>query len=80
MILTPEQEKEIDRFTQEKLRVRKELRAVRAGLDQDIKGLGTEVKIINIIVVPILFAVVALLMWLWRRQRRTALTLKEAKP
>ena len=41
MILTPEQEQDIEHFQTEKLRIRKELRAVRAGLDADIKGLGT---------------------------------------
>jgi ABC-type uncharacterized transport system involved in gliding motility auxiliary subunit len=68
-ILTPEQEKELDNFQDEKLRIRKELRAVRAGLDQDIKALGNELKFINIIVAPIFFAVVALLFTLWRRRR-----------
>jgi ABC-type uncharacterized transport system involved in gliding motility auxiliary subunit len=72
MILTPEQEKELDHFQQEKLRIRKELRAVRAGLDQDIKGLGSELKVINIIVVPVLFAVIALLLGLVRRHSKGA--------
>src|SRR6266853_762984 len=69
LIITPEQEQEIEHFQTEKLRIRKQLRAVRAGLDADIKGLGTTLKIINIIVVPALFAVVALLMAAWRRRR-----------
>jgi ABC-type uncharacterized transport system involved in gliding motility auxiliary subunit len=69
-ILSPEQEKELDNFQVEKLRIRKELRAVRAGLDKDIKGLGNEIKIINIIVMPILFAIVALLFTVWRRRQR----------
>jgi ABC-type uncharacterized transport system involved in gliding motility auxiliary subunit len=43
---------------------------VRAGLDADIKDLGATLKVINIIVVPALFAVVALLMAAWRRRRR----------
>src|SRR5207244_13264249 len=58
LIITPEQEREIEHFQTEKLRIRKELRAVRAGLDADIKGLGTTLKIITIIVVPALFALV----------------------
>ena len=70
MILTPEQEQEIEHFQAEKLRIRKELRAVRAGLDADIKGLGTAVKIINIVIVPAAFALAALLIALWRRRRR----------
>jgi ABC-type uncharacterized transport system involved in gliding motility auxiliary subunit len=74
VILTPEQEQELEHFQSEKLRIRKELRAVRAGLDAEIKGLGTTVKIINIVVVPAAFALVALLIGLWRRRRQTAAT------
>jgi gliding motility-associatede transport system auxiliary component len=70
LILTPEQEQEIEHFQTEKVRIRKELRAVRAGLNENIERLGTTLKIINIVVVPLLFAAVALLVWLWRRQRR----------
>ena len=70
LVLTPDQEKELDNFQDEKLRIRKELRAVRAGLDQDIKSLGTEIKVLNILVLPILFALVALSVFLVRRQKR----------
>jgi ABC-type uncharacterized transport system involved in gliding motility auxiliary subunit len=86
MILSPEQEKELDNFQDEKLRIRKELRAVRAGLDKDIKGLGNELKIVNIIVVPVVFAAFALLIGLWRRRQRTPaetpvpMKAKEAQP
>jgi ABC-type uncharacterized transport system involved in gliding motility auxiliary subunit len=87
MILSPEQEKELDNFQDEKLRIRKELRAVRAGLDKDIKGLGSELKIVNIIVVPVVFSVIALLIGLWRRRQRTpqeppplTMKAKEAQP
>jgi ABC-type uncharacterized transport system involved in gliding motility auxiliary subunit len=82
-ILTPEQEKELDHFQEEKLRIRKELRAVRAGLDQDIKGLGMELRIVNIVIVPIVFAIIAILIGVWRRRQRETppvLTAKEAKP
>jgi ABC-type uncharacterized transport system involved in gliding motility auxiliary subunit len=81
LLVTPEQEKEIEHFQLEKLRIRKELRAVRAGLDADIKNLGTTLKIINIIVVPALFAALALLIAAWRRRSRTAAhALKESPP
>ena len=70
VILTPEQEQELDRFQGEKLRIRKELRAVRAGLNEEIKSLGTQLKVLNIIVVPFVFALGALLVWLSRRRRR----------
>jgi len=72
LILTPEQEHEIEHFQSEKLRIRKELRAVRAGLNENIERLGTTLKIVNIVMVPLVFAVVALLVWLWRRRRRVA--------
>jgi ABC-type uncharacterized transport system involved in gliding motility auxiliary subunit len=71
MILSPDQEKELDNFQDEKLRIRKELRAVRAGLDKDIRGLGNELKIINIIVVPIVFAIAGVFIGIWRRRSRS---------
>ncbi len=81
LILTPAEEQEIERFQQQKLRIRKELRAVRAGLDEDIKGLGTTLKIINIILVPVLFAGIALLLaWSRRRVRAPARTAAERRP
>jgi ABC-type uncharacterized transport system involved in gliding motility auxiliary subunit len=70
LILTPEEEHEIEHFQSEKLRIRKDLRAVRAGLNENIERLGTTLKIINVVVVPLAFAVVTLLVWLWRRRRR----------
>jgi ABC-type uncharacterized transport system involved in gliding motility auxiliary subunit len=80
LILTPEQEQEIDHFQSEKLRIRKELRAVRAGLDADIKGLGTRVKIVNIVVVPAVFALAALAIALWRRRRRATMATSAPAP
>jgi ABC-type uncharacterized transport system involved in gliding motility auxiliary subunit len=74
LVLTPDQEKELDNFQNEKLRIRKELRAVRAGLDKDIKSLGTEIKVLDILVLPILFALAALSVFLVRRHKRNAAT------
>lgn len=80
LILTTEQEHELDRFQQEKLRIRKELRGVRLGLDQDIKSLGSTLKIVNILVFPLLFAFTALIVAAFRRRRRAAIVMlhKEA--
>lgn len=78
LLVTPEQEQEIEHFRLEKLRIRKELRAVRAGLDADIKNLGTRLKLINIVGVPALFALIALAIAAWRRQRRRAAPMKES--
>jgi len=52
-----------------------------AFFDEDIKGLGTEVKVLNIVVVPFIFAVLVLLIAVWRRkQRRVAASNKENNP
>jgi ABC-type uncharacterized transport system involved in gliding motility auxiliary subunit len=77
LLVTPEQEQEIEHFRLEKVRIRKELRAVRAGLDADIKSLGTRLKLINIVLVPLLFAALALLAAAWRRRRRARAPMRE---
>jgi ABC-type uncharacterized transport system involved in gliding motility auxiliary subunit len=70
LILTPEQAQEIERFQQEKLRIRKELRDVRLGLDQDIRRLGSWLKILNIGIVPAALALIALSAAFLRKRRR----------
>ena len=81
LILTPEQEKELDHFQDEKVSIRKQLRQVRAGLDAEIKSLGTELKILNIVVVPFAFVVLVLLIAVGRRrQRASSVTTKENNP
>ena len=69
-ILTPEQEQALKRFQAEKLRIRKQLRAVQLGLDQDITRLGNWMKFINIVLAPVLFAVITVLIGLLLRRRR----------
>ncbi len=71
LIVTPQEQEEIEHFGQEKIRIRKELRAVRAGLDADISRLGMEIKIVDIIVIPAAFALLALGFAAWRRRSRT---------
>ncbi|NEZ03661.1 ABC transporter [Wenzhouxiangella sp. XN201] len=68
-ILTPEQEAELDRFMEQRLEIRRQLRQVRRELDQDIEALGTRIKIINIALVPVLVTAFALAV-AWRRSRR----------
>ncbi len=74
-ILTADQAREIERFQQDKVRIRKELRAVKAGLDADIKALGLRVKAFNVLLVPALCAVLALLVNTWHRRRRHAIAM-----
>ena len=74
LILSAEQRAELEQFQQQKLAIRKELRQVQRGLDEDIEQLGTTLKIINIILVPLLVSVGAAAIAMLRRKRqRTAL-------
>jgi ABC-type uncharacterized transport system involved in gliding motility auxiliary subunit len=77
LILTPAQQQEIEHFEAEKLEIRKRLRAVQAGLVSDIDELGARLKFIDIIVMPALFALAALLIAAMRRRRPHAVSSKE---
>jgi ABC-type uncharacterized transport system involved in gliding motility auxiliary subunit len=52
-----------------RLEIRRELRQVQHDLRRDIDRLDTQIKVINIVVVPTLVMVVALV-WAARRRRR----------
>ncbi len=54
MSITPEQEVELLKFQEDKLRIRKQLRDVRHQLDKDIDGLGSTLKFLNILLLPLL--------------------------
>lgn len=69
MIMSPEQEQELKKFQNEKLEVRKKLREVRRNLDKDIKNLGTNLKIINIGLIPLLIILLGMFM-LWYRPKK----------
>jgi ABC-type uncharacterized transport system involved in gliding motility auxiliary subunit len=62
LVLSPEQERALDDFQQQKLRIRKELREVRHQLDSDIDRLGAQLKFVNIVVAPLLLTL-GLLVW-----------------
>ncbi len=57
MIMSQEQEQELQKFQTEKLEVRKKLREVRRNLDKDIKNLGSNLKMINIGMIPLLISI-----------------------
>ncbi len=67
-VLTDEQQAEIDRFIARRLEIRQQLRQVRRDLDRDIEALGTRIKIVNIVLMPLLVTAFALYM-AWRRRR-----------
>lgn len=54
LTLTSEQEAALESFQDEKLRIRKELRDVRHQLDSDIEELGSMLKVMNILLMPLL--------------------------
>ncbi len=70
LMLTPEQEQELKRFTAEKMSVRKELRETERSLNVDIDRLNSWLKVINIAVAPLAVAVVGLIVLSVRRRRR----------
>lgn len=70
LVLSEEQQKELENFMQEKLRIRKELRNVQHQLGKDIEQLGTHLKLINILAVPFLLTLLALGFRIARRRRR----------
>lgn len=72
LVLSPEQEAELGRFQQERVRIRKELRDVRRSLDVEIEQLGTVLKILNIALVPALIAIGAIMLAFTRRRRLRA--------
>ena len=69
-VLTAEQEDEVQRFVDRKLQIRSELRQVQHDLSRDIELLGMRLKFINIVLVPMLIVVAALVFGQLRRRRR----------
>ncbi len=69
-VLTPEQQEEVQRFMDRKLEIRKDLRQVQHDLQRDIDQLGTRLKLLNIVVVPVLVILVAVFLGWRRRQLR----------
>jgi ABC-type uncharacterized transport system involved in gliding motility auxiliary subunit len=70
LLMSPEQEREVQRFLDEQIRIRQELRSVRRELDRNIEGLGTTLKVINIAVVPLVLTALTLLVVFLRRSRK----------
>jgi ABC-type uncharacterized transport system involved in gliding motility auxiliary subunit len=71
LMLTPEQEQELKRFTAEKARARKELRETQRGLDVDIDRLDTWLKVINIAIAPLAVAIAGVIILTLRRRRKS---------
>ena len=74
VILTSAQQKAFEKFRAEMLNVRKQLRDVQLALRRDIEQLDTNLKIINIWLMPIFIAVVAIILAIVRRRKYRQLT------
>ena len=70
-ILSPEQQHEIERFSQERFETQRQLREVRKNLRRDINRLGALLKSINLLAMPIAVATFGLGYW-WKRRQRGA--------
>ena len=64
-----EQKQEIEQFLQRQLAISKELRDVQHQLNAEIDALGTQLKVMNIVMLPALITLVGL-MYGWKRTRR----------
>lgn len=71
LLLSAEEQSAIAGFQAEMLRIRKELRAVQHNLNREIESLTGALKAIDIGLVPLAVAVLALILAAWRRRRRT---------
>ena len=69
VLMNSAQQDEIQRFLGEQVKIRQQLRAVRHELDQDITNLGTTLKVINILVMPVVLIGLLLLVAAARRRK-----------
>jgi ABC-type uncharacterized transport system involved in gliding motility auxiliary subunit len=69
-LMSAEQQQEITRFQEERVRLRRELREVQHNLRQDIDRLETRLKFVNIGLVPLVIAFAAALVVLTRGRGR----------
>lgn len=70
LILSAEQNHEIEKFREMQLTTRKELRAVQHELQKNIERLGTKLKFINIGLMPLLITIIAIGSGFYRSRRR----------
>ena len=77
MVITPEQQEEIQRFVDRRLEIRRELRQVQHDLRRDIDRLDTQIKLINIVLLPAVVMVVAIVFAIRRRRMQAVPTEKE---
>lgn len=72
LLMNKQQQQEITRFREEKVKIRKELREVQHHLREDIETLEGWVKFINIGLIPILIGIGGVIAGLYRLKRRNS--------
>ena len=72
LVISPEQQEEVQRFMDQRLEIRSELRQVQHDLQRDIDQLGTRLKLFNIALVPAIVMVIALIYVARRRKVQEA--------
>jgi ABC-type uncharacterized transport system involved in gliding motility auxiliary subunit len=69
-VITPEQRAAIDAARKDIVDTRQQLRAVQFDLNRDISRLETELRVFNIVLIPVVLAIVAIVIGVLRRRRR----------
>ena len=72
LILSAEQQAEIDRITEQQVETRKKLRQVKLDLKKDVELLGMKVKLANVALLPVVITIGAVVLGAMRLLRRTA--------
>jgi ABC-type uncharacterized transport system involved in gliding motility auxiliary subunit len=62
------------------VRLRKSLRDVRLGLNEDIQNLRRNLMILNIVVFPVLFVLIIAAIGYWRRKTRNVFAMPKPEP
>jgi hypothetical protein len=73
MILSPEQAEEIQKFREQRVQTRKELRSVQHELQKNIESLGAKLKFLNIGLIPILIILFAIGLTAYRHKQMAKL-------
>lgn len=71
-ILSPEQQKELEKFRKREAEIRQQLKQTRRDLAKDIDALELRLKWINIALIPAVVALVGIIFFLIKRQRAAA--------
>ena len=71
-MITPEQRPRSTRRSRTSLQTRQKLRAVQLDLNRDIDRLETEMRLFNIVLVPALLTILAIVHWYRAARRRRA--------